>query len=110
MQQESNYNNHEIIWSPEKVKRIWDYYSKNLSSKEYLSYHSGNYIIDYIDNYIEFKKVRSILDFGCDPGFLIEHLLKILEKGTVFGLDFSREAVEIVNKRFNKHKGFGKAV
>mgnify|MGYP001577543313 FL=1 len=109
MQQKSN-NNHEIVWSPEKVRKIWDFYSKNLSQSQYFSYHSGKYIVDYIGRYLNIGSMESLLDFGCGPGYLIEHLLKSGGRGKVFGLDFSKEAVDQVNQKFNKHKYFGEAV
>lgn len=101
---------HEIQWTEEKVKRIWDYYAKNPSyQNQYFSFHSGKFILKHVKRYLPLKKMDSILDFGCGTGYLMEHLLK-LAGGQCFGLDLSEEAVRQVNQRFSSHPGFGKAV
>jgi SAM-dependent methyltransferase len=101
----------EIKWTDEKVTRLWGYYSSNPSYRaQYFSYHSGKYILNYINRHVKLGRLESVLDFGCGPGHLIEHLLKIVGRGKVFGIDYSKEAVEQVNHNFSKHKSFAKAV
>lgn len=108
MQQEGSHN-YEITWSYEKSKRLWDFYSKTLPQNQYFSFHSGKYILDYVKRHIELSQMRSVLDFGCGPGYLLEHLIKFCD-GKVYGLDFSREAVDEVNKKFRNNPTFGKTI
>jgi len=95
---------HEIKWTNEKVSRIWNYYAKNPSyQNQYFSYHSGKGIIEYVNKYVKLKKINSFLDFGCGPGYLIEHLLNFLGNkwaGKIYGLDFSKESIEKVTQKF----------
>ena len=101
-----NIGQKEIEWTDEKVARLWNYYSRNHSYQiQYFSNHSGAFILDTIKKYVTFQ--GEILDFGCGPGFLISHLIKIIQTGTIFGLDFSIESVEIANKRFKGNPYFG---
>jgi 2-polyprenyl-3-methyl-5-hydroxy-6-metoxy-1,4-benzoquinol methylase len=101
-------NTHNLEWTEENVARLWDYYSKNLKSREYFSCHSGKYILNFVKRFIKFKD-KEILDFGCGPGYLIEQLLKLNCK-KVFGLDFSDESIESVNSKFSNSNRFAKAV
>lgn len=101
-------HNHEITWSYEKTNRLWDFYSKNLPQNQYFSFHSGKYVLDYVERNVKFSNMRSVLDFGCGPGYLLERLINICN-GKVYGLDSSRGAVDEVNKKFTNNPTFGKA-
>lgn len=102
--------NKEIDWTADKIKRIWEYYATNPDyKKSYFSYHSGENIIRYINKYIDFKKVKSVLDYGCGPGYLLKHLIKYYE-GNFYGLDFSAESVRMVEATFQNNSNFGKAI
>jgi len=100
---------HEIKWTNQKIARLWNYYSKNLDQKSYFSFHSGKYILDYIKSQIRLKEMKSILDFGCGPGYLLNNLIKFSRK-KVYGLDFSKESIEQVDTKFKANKNFGGAV
>lgn len=102
---------HNIEWTPEKVSRLWGYYATNPSYREqYFSFHSGKFILNYINRYMKLDKMCSILDYGCGPGFLLAHLLKIVKAGRCFGLDFSKKAIEQINQKFKGHPVFAEAV
>lgn len=95
---------HEIDWTDEKISRIWNYYAKNpFYQSQYFSYHSGKHIIEYVDKNIKLKNMKTFLDFGCGPGYLIEHLLRFLGNkwgGQIYGLDFSKESIEKFREKF----------
>lgn len=55
-----------------------------------------------INDYINRKKIRRILDLGCGNG---NHIIFFAEQGfTVYGIDISREAIKIA-KKWLKQKG-----
>lgn len=102
---------HNIQWTDEKIRRLWGYYATNPAyQNQYFSSHSGKYILNYIERYLNLGKVQFILDFGCGPGYFIEHLIKVCSAGKCYGLDFSRESVDQVNKKFRNNPRFGKAI
>jgi 2-polyprenyl-3-methyl-5-hydroxy-6-metoxy-1,4-benzoquinol methylase len=54
--------------------------------------------------------MESILDFGCGPGYLLDHLLKFKGlKGKLYALEFSKESIHQVNMKFSNHPHFGRA-
>jgi len=65
----------------------------------------GGNIADYI--YDSFPDKRNILDYGCGPGFLIEHLLK--KDFFVTGLEFSKNSLQLVSQKFSKINNFSGA-
>jgi 2-polyprenyl-3-methyl-5-hydroxy-6-metoxy-1,4-benzoquinol methylase len=101
-------NNFEIQWTDLKVSRLWNYYANCLPQNQYFSFHSGKYLLKALMEKIEMRE-KTILDFGCGPGYLIDHLLIYTGESTVYGLDFSSESVRIVKDKFKNHSRFGGA-
>lgn len=100
----------EIFWTEEKANKIWEFYSSNPEFKnQYFSWHSGEYIINELEKYIPLKSLKTILDFGCGPGFLMEHFLNYYNNYNVYGLDFSRSSIEKTNELLAGRKGFAGA-
>lgn len=100
----------EIQWTDEKAARLWGYYATSPAyQNQYFSFHSGKSILDYVRQHVDIGKMGSILDFGCGPGYMIGHLMDI-SAGNCYGLDFSKESVEQVNRRFKGRPGFGDAI
>jgi 2-polyprenyl-3-methyl-5-hydroxy-6-metoxy-1,4-benzoquinol methylase len=94
---------HEVFWTREKSSRIWTYFSSNRSLEhKYFSKQAGDSIIRFVQHHIDLS--GDILDFGCGPGFLMEKLLN--KKIPCQGLDFSKEAVQVVINKFNGDKNF----
>lgn len=92
---------HPIEWTDEKVSRLWDFYQKTPPySESYFSKVFGKIILK--KSGLPQKENISILDFGCGPGFLWEHIRSSVAAWSYTGLDFSLESVENVN-----HKGHG---
>lgn len=80
---------HPVAWTPETIGRLWDYYAHNLPKEFYFSRHSGQYILRFLKRYISVSEKR-VLDYGCGPGFMLEHLLA--EGLRCSGLEFSKES------------------
>ena len=110
--EENGYAPHEIIWSDNKIDRLWDYYSGNETyQKEYFAYQAGKIVLNQIRKYTNLGKSSAILDYGCGPGFLIEALLGCMKAGQkCYGLDFSRKSVALVEKKFAGLPNYGGTV
>lgn len=106
------YAEHDVKWTPEHIRRLWRYYSRNPSSQErYFSYQAGRLVISQVGRGVKLTEKRNILDYGCGPGYLIAELLRIVRNGQkCFGLDFSRESVAEVDRRCSSHERYGGAI
>ena len=58
-----------LEWTSEQVSKFWDYESK--FPENYFSKQVGSNLAAYIKN--SFPDKKTILDFGCGPGFLMEY-------------------------------------
>lgn len=89
---------HEIEWDGEKVSRLWNYYSKNQPfSDVYFSKLFGREILKYCA--LRLDEPLDVLDFGCGPGFIWEHLARLGSRWKYTGVDFSSSSVvEVVRK------------
>ncbi len=104
---QNNFHLHKIAWDKESAANFWNYSSK-LSSFEdsYFSRIFGREIIAYANRYLSSNAY--VLDYGCGPGYLI---FRLLEGGFVSqGVDYSSEAIEIVNQKFADNALFKKAI
>lgn len=101
---------HEVVWTPERVARIWKFYAGHPAyQNQYFSQHSGRHILRYLQKWGTLKG-KTVLDYGCGPGYFLEHLLKEQGLKQCFGLEFSKEAVTQVTEKFKRHPKFGGAV
>lgn len=102
------FSKHEIEWNPEKIQRIWDYYSSNPAyQKQYFAYCVGKYVANEILKSINIKKMNRIVDFSCGTGDLLENLIPYLKDDqSIFGTDVSQSSIDIVNGRFEKYSAF----
>jgi SAM-dependent methyltransferase len=86
-------------WTPEVVWRFWDYLGTRTDLyPEYFSNLYGEGIVKFIKMATDLSGQKRALDYGCGPGFLVEHLLR--ENLACTGLDFSEASVHKVNERF----------
>jgi SAM-dependent methyltransferase len=100
---------HPIEWNDEQVSRLWNYYSKTVPYSEvYFSRIYGNCILK--KSGIPFKKEISVLDFGCGPGFIWDHIINSGITWSYTGLDFSLDSVEALVKKAAGHPQFKGAV
>jgi len=101
---------HEIVWTGEKINALWDFYSRDPERRsQYFSLNFGRDIIRYVKQYIDFSNIRSVLDFGCGPGYLMKYLFDSC-RSKIYGLDFFRESIEQVKKEFSDRSQFAGAV
>ncbi len=107
--EESGFAPHEIVWTDEKVSRLWNYYSgHDTYQQEYFSYQAGRIVRNLIQRYVGLQQLAAILDYGCGPGFLIEALLERLNpEQKVCGLDFSQASAALVDEKFSHHPSYG---
>lgn len=93
---------HNIVWDDEKVSRLWDYYAQTPPfSDVYFSKVFGRHMLRHSG--LPLNAPLEVLDFGCDPGFIWEHLQNLCAKWQYTALDFSPDSVSKLAK-----KGVGK--
>ena len=94
---------HSVDWSPERIRRFWDFYSSNAAAHgSYFSRRFGRAIIRLAQRHASL--VGMAVDFGCGPGDLIEELLRL--GFCCKAVDASVEAVDRVRERFSARAGF----
>lgn len=108
----AEYGEHNVVWTPEHVRRLWHYYSQNSASQGlYFSYQVGKIVLSQVERSVKLRKARNVLDYGCGPGHLIAELLRISRDGQkCFGLDFSSESVTEVEQRYSSHERYGGSI
>ena len=95
---------HEVRWDEEKLAHFWDFFSGQgrVFDDWYFSRAYGDAIISYVKKRVPI--CGEVLDFGCGPGHLMEHLIN---KGIACsGLDFSGSSVTEVKKKFGNNPLF----
>ncbi len=112
LKDENEYRPHEITWSNGRIDRLWEYYSGNAAyQEEYFSYQAGKIVLSLIRKFVPLGNLSAILDYGCGPGFLIEAILGRLKMGQkCYGLDFSKNSVELVENKFSGSPHYGRTV
>jgi len=82
-----------LQWDADLTHRFWNYESQHPA--HYFTFRYGNKIAKRLRQYL--AGCKTVLDFGCGPGFLVPHLLHL--GLTVTGADFSKDSVAMVNKQ-----------
>lgn len=97
---------HEIEWTPERVKRFWDFYSTNPGLEDaYFARMVGPALVKYVAKKIA---IGTAIDIGCGPGDLISELLR---RGyNTFAADSSPASLAKVKALFAGAAGFRGAV
>lgn len=83
-------------WQPQQIARLWSYWgSRQHHLEQYFSRQVGHGVVAFLKHTGRLR--GKALDYGCGPGFLLDHLLKAgLE---CWGADTSPRAVEQTNSR-----------
>lgn len=90
-----NIETHPIIWTTKKIERIWDYYGTNPAYKNaYFAKHSGHRVLSEVNKLV--GVTGDILDVGCGPGYLLEHMRKLPSWSSYTGIDTSEKSLEEV--------------
>lgn len=99
---------HSIEWSDEQVSRLWDYYSKTPPYSDiYFSKVFGGRILQ--GSGVPMDQELEVLDFGCGPGHIWEHILKAGAKWQYSGVDFSADSITRINEQAGSHPQFAGA-
>lgn len=96
------FKEHEIIWTDEKVARLWDFYSRTFPYNElYFTKAVGKDVLKRTQKIVGKLTGLTILDFGCGPGFLVDHLISLnIKPKKYIGLDFSKKSIDaLLTKR-----------
>jgi 2-polyprenyl-3-methyl-5-hydroxy-6-metoxy-1,4-benzoquinol methylase len=91
------YREHPIEWTDEKVARVWDYFSR--TTDIYFSKVYGNQILRWSG--LPLGQNLQVLDFGCGPGYMWEHIEAQTSSWQYTGLDFSPESVTALEQKAN---------
>jgi 2-polyprenyl-3-methyl-5-hydroxy-6-metoxy-1,4-benzoquinol methylase len=93
---------HDVVWTDEKVARLWDYYAKHRLD-DYFAKQAGVALLHATR--LPRGSALEVLDFGCGPGFMWDHMLAETQWNYT-GLDFSRDSVEGLVRRAAGHARF----
>jgi 2-polyprenyl-3-methyl-5-hydroxy-6-metoxy-1,4-benzoquinol methylase len=96
---------HPITWDAEKIERLWNYYAKTPPySNAYFAKAFGTQIIRR--SKLPIHEQLKVMDFGCGPGFIWDHLRAISAKWSYAGIDFSGKSVSVLNAKAARHPQF----
>lgn len=98
------FREHEIEWDDKKVSRLWDYYARTLSPEIYFSKVFGHHILRHSG--LPLGEPLEVLDFGCGPGFIWDHLNQMGAHWQYTALDFSPNSVKKVIEKANGCQNF----
>ena len=97
-----------LEWTPERIAAFWDHFSRRPWGKEvYFAHQVGAAVVTFL-SYATPLAGRSVLDYGCGPGFLASHLLD--RNANVWGMDTSKESVAAANVMLEAEDGWRGAV
>ena len=87
-------------WTPEIITRFWDYVGKQPYQQSLcFSNQVGKGILQFLIESRSLWDGMTVLDYGCGPGFLLQHLLS---KGLIcYGADYSSKQIDLINEKFS---------
>lgn len=96
------FERHEIEWTAEKSRRLWDYYGSNPRFRStFFGYLAGPMVALRILAACPVTAGARILDFSCGQGDIIASLLKLMQGDQkVHASDFTDTYVSAVSQRF----------
>jgi ubiquinone/menaquinone biosynthesis C-methylase UbiE len=99
---------HEIQWTAEKSKRMWDYYGSNPKYRSaFFGFAAGRYVARMLIAQVVPAEDARLLDFSCGPGDVIAALLPYLRSThEIHATDFSDTYVRAVAERFKGEPRF----
>ena len=99
---------HEIEWTAEKSKRLWDYYGSNPKYAEtFFGFMAGGLVAKRLFSSISAPDDARLMDFSCGPGDVIAACLPLMRGNQeMYATDFSDTYVRGVADRFKSEARF----
>jgi SAM-dependent methyltransferase len=98
---------HDVQWTPEQVGRLWGYYGTSPAhAAMYFSLIFGADILNSVRSLGVLLDGANIVDFGCGPGHLLEHLLKNYRPKSAWGVEFSENSAQSATERVRRFEQF----
>jgi SAM-dependent methyltransferase len=94
---------HAIRWNRESVQRLWAYHARHRPFAYFANVY-GKAILRH--SRLPLDRELEVLDFGCGPGFIWNHLLSLRARWNYTGLDFSSSSIEAARKQGARHERF----
>jgi 2-polyprenyl-3-methyl-5-hydroxy-6-metoxy-1,4-benzoquinol methylase len=92
-----------LEWTDENIKKFWNFWDLESQYDElYFTYQLGDFLVKSLSNY--FPHARTVLDYGSGRGHLIKPLIK--HNLHVSALEFSDQAINLINNKYNNTQGF----
>ena len=89
---------HRIIWDDAKVSRLWNYYSRHRPfCDEYFAKVYGRFVLRRLG--LPLRQPLEVLDYGCGPGFVWDHLSAADARWRYTGLEFSNDSLDAFKAR-----------
>jgi SAM-dependent methyltransferase len=101
----SEFNVHRVQWTSDKVSRFWAYLTSTPhAERSYFSAMFAPRLVKTVRRWVPLQG-RRVVDYGCGPGFLIEHLLRLGVRAE--GIEFSAATADKARKRCEAYANFG---
>lgn len=62
---------------------------------------TATWIAEQVSGFIQLSEIR-ILEWGCGPGRIVQHIPIVFQKSEVFASDYNKQTIEWCNKHINK--------
>lgn len=107
MKNKTDFQPHTIEWNDQKVIQLWDYYSASESHQNrYFGRQSGKEVASILNRTV-FKRAKSILDFSCGKGDIIQACLPYFSSNQkIYATDISKSSIEETSARLKNHPAF----
>ena len=103
-----SFREHPIQWTDQQVSRLWDYYSRTPPYSEiYFSKRFGDQLLKRSG--LPLDEDLRVLDFGCGPGFIWDHLQALNARCEYTGIDFSPDSIRKLSEKASGQSRFGGA-
>lgn len=88
-------------WTSEHISSFWKWQNATPSGQEaFFSRKVGEVMVNFLQ--ITGHLIGRVLDYGCGPGYLLNYLLQ--KDLDCYGLDFSKDAVDLTNAKYRGNK------
>ncbi len=102
------FHEHPIKWDDATVARLWNWYARTAPFRDlYFARRFGDQILRASG--LPAGEPLTVLDFGCGPGFLYDHVRGAGARWTYIGADFSADSARQLRERAGGDPQFGGA-